>query len=238
MTERNITMRQAIEILGMKEIAWLAGYPRSGAARIRTILVHCFGHQTASFYNEGYIGEDYQRTVRLLTWPLNTDDMERVAKEQGLLTVKTHQRPCDADSRIPTIVIVRDGRRTLESLRAFYHDRNEVDITVEQMIRGEHVWGSWSGWIRSWAIRCEPNALWLRYEDTMADVRGTVDRIAGRFDLQPIGYTIPPFEALREGTPGIFRKADVTSNGGLTPNEEDLFWGLHGATMTMLGYHR
>ena len=221
-----------------RRVVLLAGYPRSGAALVRTVLVHCFGQKTSTIYNERDM-PGYEGAMQLVHFPMTAPELTTLLDRQGMLTVKTHQAPC-VGKPLPTIMIVRDGRRTLESLRAFYHDRNEIEVSVDAMIAGDHPWGDWSQWTRAWAMNSPSDTLWLRYEDIMADVPGTVALIAGRFGLTPIGYSIPTFEETRASVPGgdVVRKADVTSNGGLTPAQEEAFWRRHGGTMSMLGYQR
>lgn len=222
---------------GMPGCVWLAGYPRSGAALVRTILAHCFGQQTASLYREDYLGETYIDAVKLLNFPIDFGDLQALLAEQKLLTIKTHERP-DKARGPSTIIIIRDGRRVLESLKAFYRERNKRDICMPYMIRGGHPWGNWSEWHREWAASAPDGALWLRYEEIMADLRGTVDRLAAHFGLTPAGYEIPRFEDLSQREPSIFRKCDVEGNGGLSAEDEELFWRLHGGVMSMLGYSR
>ena len=218
-------------------VAWLAGYPRSGAALIRTILAHCFGHKTGTIYSEANLGDAYAEMLHALPAQLPSDRTVALARRQGLLTLKTHERAKPGDA-VPAIVIVRDGRRMFESLRAFYSERNATEYTMMDLIRGTHYWGDWTEWVRSWACNSRCDTQWLRYEDTMADVAGTVDRLAARWGLDPVAHEIPAFETLHAATPTIFRQAAVDGNGGMTDAEEAEFWALHGGTMTMLGYRR
>ena len=218
-------------------VAWLAGYPRSGAALVRTILAHCFGHQTASIYSETNLGEEYARALNAMGQVTQSDRLVALVKCQGLMTFKTHERG-QGIGYVPTIIIVRDGRRTFESLKAFYAERNATDYTMMDLILGNHYWRDWTDWVRSWACNCRPDTQWLRYEDIMADVPGTVDRLAARWGLTPIAHEIPPFESLHKAKPDIFRGCAVDGNGGMTDEEEATFWALHGSTMTMLGYHQ
>lgn len=235
-TERMIEeVMRAGELPGL---CWLAGYPRVGAALVRTILVHCFGQRTGSLYPEENIGAEYGEAMQMVRLPIPTGEMEEILSRQGRFFLKTHAYPTVQDGQVPTIIIVRDGRRTLESLRAFYHENNAQEYSMMQMVEGHHVWGSWSKWVRAWAAQAAADALWLRYEDIMADVPRTVDQMAAWMGLNPAGYEIPPFESLHKQNPTIFRGCEVEGNGGMTEEEEARFWELHGGTMTMLGYWR
>ena len=232
-----VNFEDYVRAYARSDMGWLAGYPRSGAALVRTVLAHCFGHSTGTIYKEASLGPSYAEHLRTVSTPIRNDDLEAIVANQRLLLFKTHERPHPPET-VPTIVIVRDGRRTLESLQAFYGQHDQGTHTMTQMIRGDHLWGSWSHWIRAWAAEASPRALWLQYEDIMADVYGTVDQIALWFGLTPVGHEIPPFESMHKTNPKIFRKAEVDGNGGMTEQEEALFWDLHGGTMSMLGYRR
>jgi len=240
-----MTFQEGVLAGRLPDAGWLAGYPRSGAALVRLILASCFDHWTGTIYSEGSIGTVYADVLHILPQHMPLTDLAEIASRQGVVLFKTHEKPRPAE-RIPTIVIVRDGRRTLESLRAFYVENEQVaphrsslvgTDSMMEMIRGNHVWGSWSAWIRAWAASAPATALWLRYEDIMAVVPGAVRRIGLWLRRTPSGYEIPSFESLHQAHPTIFRSAFVDGNGGMTEQEEALFWELHGGAMTMLGYH-
>lgn len=219
-------------------LAWLAGYPRSGAALVRTILAHCFGHGTASFYQEDGLGEHYAETVGLCSIPQTPEQMAALAERQPVLAIKSHEWPERHPEDLPTIVIVRDGRRLFESLRAFYQERNGTTYSMGELIRGAHPWGDWGEWIRAWARWTGASVRWIRYEDIMDDQEWAIRQLAEWLQIRPVAWEIPLFEAMQEGSPTIFRKAAIEGNGGMTPDEEWLFWERHGGTMSMLGYRR
>lgn len=215
-------------------LAWLGSYPRSGAALVRTILAHAFGHVTASAYNEEPLGDEYAQTLNALRYPATATQVAAVLAEQKVLTVKTHHRASTLN-KAPAIVIYRDGRRVMGSLRDFYRDRLNYWAPMDMMIRGEHFWKDWSGWIRDWKDNGN-GVLWLRYEDAVKDKRRAIDTIAEWMGVEPLHYTVPPFKRLQDVESTIFRKADMDGNGGMTDEEEALFWELHGDTMKELGY--
>ena len=219
-------------------MTWLAGYPRSGAALVRTILCHCFGHGTAASYDETALGQAYADGVGLVRIPQTQPEAQALLERQPMLTIKTHERVENLPGPLPVVVIVRDGRRTLESLRAFYRERNDETYSMEQLIRGAHPWGDWSDWIRGWAGWTETPVRWIRYEDIMADLEWAIGQLASWLKIHPVAWEIPPFESLPAGAPGIFRRADVAGNGGMSVDEEKLFWDRHGARMSLLGYRR
>ncbi len=211
----------------VKGAGWLAGYPRSGAALVRTILANCFDLPTSSIYREN-LGADYVEKLKAV-------GMDEIGA--GPTYVKTHEFPglMYEPITIPTIVIVRDARRVFESLREFMSKFNGVNIPMSKIIKGDHYWGDWSSWCAHWA-EAAPDALWLRYEDLMTNLRPAVDVIAVHIGQVPTNYTIPDFHEMSIKTPGIFRRASMTGNGGMNSKEESLFWKEHGETMEFLGY--
>lgn len=228
---------QLVQELLPGRTAWCAGYPRSGTSLVRLILAHCFGHYTASVYNESLTSGGFSGAVRLLPHVNDLDAVEAIGAEQGLLFWKTHACLTDT-SPLPAIIIVRDGRRVLSSLEQFYATFNSINLGMRDMIAGNHPWGSWSAWVRSWEQNAGPHALWLRHADVVADVPGTVDRIAARFGLKPVAHSIPAFEELHAADPSIWRAGDTETNGGMTLEDEQLFWALHGDAMARHGYFK
>lgn len=203
---------------------------------MRAIMHHCFGGYTGSIYDERSIGERYCAAIGAPPEDMTYGELQDAAAKVPVL-VKTHEKP-PLSEPVPTVVIVRDGRRACGSLKAFFRERNGIDCSMEDVIRGNHTWGGWSQWVEAWSnAACGP-VMWLRYEDTMNDLRGTVDALAKAFNLTPISYELPDFESLHAARPGIFRKADMEGNGGMTQEEEALFWVIHGPTMEKLRYAR
>ena len=225
-----------IRSLRFDGVWWLAGYPRSGAALVRSILANCFDLTTGSIYQEERLGKAYAKNVNLWEHPSSEEDVLKLL-DNVPLTVKTHELPEPGDST-PTIIIVRDGRRVFESLKAFYSEGCNRDYKMGYLITGMHLWGCWSRWHRMWATHTGPATLWLKYESIMADLPKAVDRIGKHLSITPKRYEIPSFDQISKETPTIFRKAEVDGNGGLTEEEEEVFWYVHGSVMGMLGYER
>lgn len=240
-THSQVTLDDALARRVVPGTGWIAGYPRSGNALVRNILARCFGHVTLSFYPEGSQGAMYAQAVggwRPCEGHVTLEMMEAAANRQGVLFVKTHElsgQPSDA----PTIVIVRDPRRTLGSLRAWLESTGQGRFSFSDLIRGRHRWGNWSDWVLSWAQSApRRDSLWLRYGDLCADpIRNGAERIAERFGLAIQGTGVDDFNRLRESDPVVFRKRDLSGNGGMSTEEERLCWETHGAVASMLGYY-
>jgi len=153
---------------------------------------------------------------------------------------KTHEGPHikQGPIKVPTIIIVRDARRVFESLRSFMSIINGINISMIRIIQGRFFWGNWSDWVFDWASNAPDGALWLRYEDIMANHDPAIDAIANHIGIDPISRKIPEFSDLKKGTPNIFRKASMVGNGGMSESEEEAFWRKHGEAMAFLGYDR
>ena len=236
MARQVLRIDEYVRRLNKPDVALLAGYPRSGAALVRTIMAHCFDRPTMSIYNEDQIGDEYAALLKHIG--CREPERTKAALERGGVLVKTHELPQMPVETARSLIIVRDGRRTLDSLLAFYGQQNGVAHTMTDLILGLHEWGDWSAWVRAWAMHSRRDSLWLRYEDVMADRKTAVDRIAAWFGIEPVGYDIPEFTQLQAAHNAVFRKAATTGRGVMTDDDEALFWECHGATMAMLGYHR
>jgi hypothetical protein len=231
----------AIESHALPRAGYLAGYPRSGTALVRTILSTYFKHRTSSLYlesdlNDGRFGE----VVGHFPPAGSPQDFNRTADAQTVLFVKTHE-VCLRSVDVPAVIVVRDGRRVLASLRAFYAQANGTEYSWRDMVLGRHPWGDWSTWVRSWVIGCPADALWLRFEDVAGNPLLNGAAVLGRrFGLGPLvnNAAMPEFRDLHAINPQIFRVGARVGNGGMPPEVEDLFWERHGGTMSLLGYYR
>jgi hypothetical protein len=102
---------------------------------------------------------------------LTEADHRDMIQAQGVVSVKVHDVSV-ADRDIPTIYIIRDGREVMCSYLD-YEQRRVKDgvVTMEEVIRGQVEFGSWSDHIRVWHPFDRPKTLFLRYEELMSDRR-------------------------------------------------------------------
>ena len=209
---------------------WLAAYPRSGITMTRHLMLSCFGLRSDSLYTDDRISAGYAPILNAV--PPDANERDEIAAQQGILPVKTHH--LIPDNGQPAIVVVRDGRTTLQSLRDFYAELCYRTETVTDLIEGTHPWGDWSAWIHSWKKR--PGALWIRYEDMRADLRATVVKIGEWLGREPVAFEMPSFRELNAAHPFFFRRGNRTNDWSAA--DEALFWARHGETMELLRYEK
>ena len=164
-------------------IIWLASYPRSGNTFLRTILWHCFGLRSASVYRNDLGGrkalEDYVGHIEY------GPDGRPHFPADGLPLVKTHEYP---QSPAPGIYVVRDGRAVSISLWNFYKHK----LSLEDVVRGRHDFGTWADHIRAWAPETRPNTLFLKYEDMVDDLPVILERLGAFLKRDIRKIRIPP----------------------------------------------
>jgi peroxiredoxin len=87
------------------------------------------------------------------------------------------------------IYVARDGKDVAVSYYHFYTTHNgfkgTFDEFIERFLKGEVAYGSWFRHVRRWwEHRDDPNVLFLRYEELLADLRGCLRKIAIFCDLE------------------------------------------------------
>jgi hypothetical protein len=221
-------------------LIWVASFPRSGNALLRLILKSVHGIASYTPYrNEGFS----QPWDGPLPPPATALSAARI---EDLVFMKTHELRA-ADDPSPAVYLVRDGRDAYVSYAHFamqsdpggYPSLSYADV-LRMLIRSRDHFGGWSGHVEAWTRRRAPTAI-VPFEDLVADPAGAAARACARLGLTlpaPSGRA-PSFEELRAWDPRSFRKGQVGSWKEEMPAElEQLFWTLHGATMTRLGYRR
>lgn len=223
---------------------WLASFPRSGNTFFRNVLYEVYGIESSTFHNE-------------TTYPVDENyDQYQVVKTHLL----PHQIKPD-DPSIKSVYLVRDGRDALVSIAHHRKDLVALDSDfqinlLEAIIapKGSH-FGGWSENVRQWTERAD---LVIRFKDLIADPIREIEKLRSIMELPPPQIDkLPSFEKLKFGTPKYgsakqylddekeqkihaaksFRKGKV---GGwkedMSPEMEQLFWDIHGNTMTQMGY--
>jgi len=179
------------------EMCWLSSYPRSGNTYLRTILWHCLGMRSTSVYPndlegrkdlENYVGHIEQKNG-CTRFPQDT-----------LPLVKTHERPLNNE---PTIYVVRDGRASCVSLWHFFGKK----IPLEQVIEGQHHFGTWTQHFQKWNPPVRPDTLLIRYEDLIEHREREVCKIAKFLNKKIKTLKVPSREKIASNDGIWVRKA-------------------------------
>lgn len=204
----------------MSSIVWLASYPRSGNTLLRAILNECLDVVAGSKYDEGQNSS-----------PMN----ELLGKSRGFQSqlVKTHDHP---ESDAPAIVAVRDG---CASIVSYWHYLTDyvAPVQMEEVIKGNVGYGSWSDHFRAWDPERRPNTLLLRFEDFSVNPEIAVEAAAEFLNVRPLRSFSKNFADLQRLDPKFFRSGNNASNiQEMADDDLSLFSDLHGPLMKQLGY--
>jgi hypothetical protein len=214
---------------------WLASFPRSGNTFARFVLKEVYGIASDTAYSSEAGG----RLARFLAETAGDQP-----SEQPWFT-KTHEIvPPDESS--PAVYVVRDGRDAYVSYAHFARQTDAAGLAamsyeevLRMLVSSRDHFGGWSRHVDTWTRRAR-TAL-VRYEDLLADPAGAIQR--GCTDLgvvlpEPSGQ-LTAIDELRTKDPLNFRKGRAASWKDEMPADvERIFWEIHGATMTRLGYAR
>jgi hypothetical protein len=234
-------------------IVWLSSYPRSGNTFLRIVLHRLYGVPTYSIYEDD--DPVAQRVGPELVGYRRKPGRAQMQESPELYFTKTHKRR-KADS-FPAIYLARDGRDAVVSqahLRsAEQREANETsrpfDVALRHEIErpylpGQPSSGTWGGNVLSWLDAHGAPLAVLKYEDLVADPRGSVARAVGSLvpALAPRGDAdLPSFEDLHAVDPAFFRRGAIGSHRDeMSPELEDIFWAQpeNAAAMQALGYTR
>jgi hypothetical protein len=215
------------------------------------ILNRFFGFKTHSIYSIRQDLEQWPEDTRTLAdWvgqaepECHVDSLRSDPKCQHF--VKTHNLPTADNSS--AIVLVRDGRDAVVSYAHFVlktekgvdqPNRSDFEEALLQILRDEN-FGGWSRNVNAWADRVGYDNV-LRYEDLIRNPIGIVAKALDRFSLKggsPTG-TPPSFQELHAVMPWFFRRGTPGGWEDEMPLRiQDLFWDLHGDTLSQFGYSR
>ena len=200
---------------------WLASYPRSGNTLLRTILWHCFGFRSGSYYPNDLLGnkklEEY-----------GPDNQIRFPKN-SIPFIKTHEY--DKDNN-PAIYVIRDGRAASVSLWKLFNYR----FSLEEIIIGQrHQFGTWTNHIESWDPWNRPKTLLLKYEDLINSLSGELDSISDFLNTPVLKHNIPD-RSIIAGVSGRMVKNKSDWQSELSGELLELFLALNGDMLRKTGY--
>jgi hypothetical protein len=252
-------------------VIYLASYPRSGNTWARNLIKHYFDRQCSSFYYdagrlnvyESAANEDqalaffaYQVTHPYLATCIGLrsncgrlfcrEFRDLLLSLDQTFFVKTHDLPFD--SYLPgeaVIYLVRHPAATLWSYYHFIRDHNSPDgnqVTLEDVIRGDCDFGSWSDHVEQWLVRGEALAdrfVIIRYED-LAEAEASLCKAVSALTGLPVRCDVaafPNFEYWNRSAPQFYRSGDPDRwRTTLSSSQLHLLDSVHGSTMSKLGY--
>jgi len=209
-------------------VIWLASYPRSGNTLLRTVLWHCLGLRSASIYPQDLGGntalENYVGHIE------RAADGRVLFPEGTLPLIKTHESP-PATDHSATIYIVRDGRAASVSLWEFY----KRGLPLDNVIQGNHRFGTWSQHLAAWKPWKRKNTLLLRYEDIVNDLPTVLNRLSRFLGRKIIAPGIPERECIADAD-GRWVRKKTRWEAVTTDDQLKLFNEINGAMMRKMHY--
>ncbi|MGZ3458114.1 MAG: sulfotransferase domain-containing protein [Archangium sp.] len=153
-------------------------YPKAGTTWMQMMLYQLQTGGRGEFEHILQVAPWYEQLARDGQW-------KRLESLPSPRLLKTHLlyeqlRPA-ANARC--VYVTRNARDTLISVyhHASMNSRFNIDFDriFEQSLRGRPEQPSWSEHLASWwPHRHDPNVLWLRYEDMVQDLEGTLQKLA------------------------------------------------------------
>jgi len=219
-------------------IIWLASYPRSGNTFLRVVLNSVFDVRTYSIYDDRTdIGAD-NRLSEVVGHEFLPDgfDLEQARRSDKLYFIKTHDGPAQSlDDKV--IYLLRDGRASTLSFRRYLMDYQDHPVSLRDLIRGRHSFGTWGQHVSAWNPAGRKNTLLVRFEELIADPFAVVDAVAAFTGLRPVSTEIPSFQELHEKGPRFFRSGKTDAwKSEYSPSDHCAFWLKNHQQMTEYGY--
>ena len=217
-------------------IVWLASYPRSGNTMFRSMLGQVFGCGSYSRYFSPAKFRSRPKSSWAVPLPapwkkayrLMSDDPDRV------YMVKTHDPPPDTQ---PAIYIVRNGLAVVRSYKHYLLDVNGRQYSVEQVIRGGALFGSWGEHLDAWNPLDRAGTLLLKYEDLVSAPDNELQRVAEFINKRRKREWVNNFDELHAQNPKMYRQGPaVPADYGFTDEQKQLFFSLHSDWMARLNY--
>lgn len=200
---------------------WIASFPGSGIALFCDILKEVYGLGVKEF-NEKQAAKNFGKG----------DELNFVSTDQlpYLLPAKYNH--------FPSVCIVRDGRNAIvefaKNKTKVNSSLNESQVMADIITAADGKYsGGWSVNIAQWA---QKSKVIIRYEDLILDPVGQVEQIREICPDLPVPKTDSYDIKLRKS--GIDSPETVNWSTDMLSDLQEMFWGLHGDTMEVLGYDR
>ena len=208
----------------------------------RTMLYQVFQRRSYSKYYKPQPGTNAKAAANARTpgtplpspWPKCYGPMSRDPDIVHL--VKTHDWPED---NAKAIYVVRNGLAAIRSYKHFLRDVEKCDFSLDQVILGEPLYGSWGSHLDAWNPPERPNTLVIRYEDLVERPEQELQKVAEFTGFTKQAEWVNNFDELHAAHPNMYRQGPgIPPEEGFTGEQQQLFWSLHGDWMAKFGYSR
>jgi hypothetical protein len=202
---------------------------------------------------------DWHKLTGAIPLPRRMKELAMIIQQQGVALIKTHYTPeelagtpedREVDDETRTIYLVRDGREACVSYWHYYREILEDDtMTLERIIRGDCLFGSWSEHVRTWIPMLRSRAsnpdvkdqlgLLLNHETLLTKMGSTLALLRLFLDLPTReNVALPGWQDFHQSDPQFFRSGtNETWKTEMTGDNLALFDELHGDTMREYGYY-
>ena len=205
------------------------------------------------------VNPSWHKLTGAIPFPHKMKDLQEIIDRQGVALFKTHDTPDtlartqedrEVDDKTRTIYLVRDGREACVSYWHYLCQLNDApDTTLEQVIRGDCPFGSWSEHVRAWipmlrSRACNPDVkdllgLLLNYETLLTKIGSTLQLLRLFLDMPTRkNMALPDWQDFHDSDPQFFRSGtNETWKTEMLADNLALFDELHGDTMREYGYY-
>jgi hypothetical protein len=137
------------------------------------------------------------------------------------------------------VLPVRHPGAVLNSLKHFFKDHRDKELSLREVIEGKTSHGNWSDWHKEWLgiqSRYPFQTLVLRFENTVCDPRAASERISLLLNVPyDTKAKLKDFKDLQQSAPKHFRAGQPDAwRQAYSADELALLMGLHGPTIDRL----
>ena len=140
--------------------------------------------------------------------------------------VKTHERNPDGGK---AIYVIRDARPVALSLYNFYQKK----ISLENIILGNHRWGTWSDHVKAWEHIPPSDNLTITYDDLVDNLDSSLETISEFLNVRIITNKIPTRASMSDGK--WINKKSIPWQDALNQEQIDLCQKVNGEYLKKYG---